>query len=290
MYLLPSQTQSQNVNEDRSRDTSVSASVEGSREGSVVVVGGANGGDGGGEGQGPVSLSFGVGAALESDADVDARPESESESKLKLKPVPTNEFASTSGALGNGLGRIGNGSGNGNGSGSGAAVAESSTKPKPLHSGAGADNTTGTRSPTGGGPIIDGPPHKDSLGAPTYPAHHRQKSSALSGVSDASEALSIDDEMLVMPIGPGSFSFTRHGHKYSQSTSLVPLTPNSPSFAGMQSGTETSGGAGVSGWGSAIAGGSTFRPSKHRTTLSSGSTTSRGSSARSPTVSNLIGP
>ncbi|KAF5335224.1 hypothetical protein D9758_014782 [Tetrapyrgos nigripes] len=280
MYLLSSKIQSQNVNEDRSRDTSVSASVEGSREGSVVVVGSANGGGGGsGEGQGPVSLSFGIGAALESDADVDARPESESESKLKLKPVPTNGFASTSGALGNGLGRMGmgNGSGNGNGSGSGAAC------------GAEASNAAGTRSPTGR-PIIVCPPRKDSLGVPTYPVHHRRKSSALSGVSDASEASSIDDEMLVMPIGPGSFSFTRHGHKYSQSTPLVPSTPNSPSFAGMQSGTETSGGAGVSGWGSGIAGRSTFRPSKHRTTLSSGSTTSRGSSARSPTVSNLIGP
>ncbi|KAF5346660.1 hypothetical protein D9758_013221 [Tetrapyrgos nigripes] len=162
---------------------------------------------------------------------------------------------------------MGNGSGNGAGSGSGAVVTGSSTKPKPFQSGAGAGNATGTRSSTGG-PIIGGPPRKDSLGVPTYPVHHRRKSSALSGVSDASEASSIDDEMLVMPIGPGSFSFTRHGHKYSQSTPLVPSTPNSSGFAGMQSGmgtsgTETSGGAGVSGWRSGIAGGSTFRPSKH---------------------------
>ncbi|THU99801.1 RhoGAP-domain-containing protein [Dendrothele bispora CBS 962.96] len=148
-------------------------------------------------------------------------------------PQTRNGFASASGVLGNGMGRMKDG------------------------------NETSSTKRTGS---------SNSLTVPSLLAdlrqHHRRKSSALSGVSDISE--DIDDDILVMPIGPSGSFGKSIGHNHTQST---PETPTSPSFSNPGSGPPSS-------WVGA-ANTSTFRP-KHRTTLSGGSATSRysGSSSR----------
>ncbi|KAK7448517.1 hypothetical protein VKT23_013779 [Stygiomarasmius scandens] len=235
-------------------NASAEASAEGSREASVA----GEVSDTLGEG---VSLSFRAAAASSQAAQGssvsgpgEANNETESVSSPTDSAPARNGFANASGALGNGMGPEMKTASTSN--------AQSNSKPSTTN-----PNTIRTGS-------------SNSLTVPSllssFNQHHRRKSSALSGVSDASE--DIDDEMLVMPIGPSgsSGSFGRSiGHGYSQSTPETP-SPSTPGFPNLASSSGP-----PSSWIGAGGGTSTFRAPKHRTTLSGGSAASRFSNSSS---------